>query len=225
MNNNDWQKGIKDLQKITLSKEERVVLFEKILKRSAGAPVLSTWFAGQFVFVRRHVALVLILAIVLGGGGATFASERALPGSALYPLKVGVSEPIRGLVKTLPEEKIEWQAEKAVRRIEEAQILSAEDKLDTEKKAKIEVLFEKHTQSLKQEAEKKIEKQILEEDEEDAKTEDRQSEKTKKEVEKRIEELKKAKEKAFEKKSDLNKKDRKEKSDDREEGQGFDKND
>lgn len=221
MNNNDWQKGIKDLQKITLSKEEKVVLFEKILKRPSLVPVLSTWFSGQFVFVRRHVALVLILTVILGGSGVTFASEGALPGSVLYPLKVGVSEPIRGLIKTLPEEKIEWQAEKAVRRIEEAEILMAEDKLDTEKKAKIEILFERHTQSLKQETEKKIEKQILEEDVENTKKEDRQSEKTKKEIEKRIDELEKAKEKAFEKKSDLNLKDRKEKRDEKDKNNDF----
>lgn len=206
MNKNDWQKGIKDLQKIALSKEEKSALFARVLERSRSAPVLSSWFSRELVFVRRHVALVLILALVLGGGGATFASERALPGSILYPLKVGVNEPIRDLVKTLPEKKIQWQAEKAVRRIEEAEILMAEEKLDEKKKEKIEVLFDKHTQSLMKEAEKEIEKQISKEKAEtevEIKKEEKQSEKTKKEIEKKIEELEKAKEKAFEKKDDF----------------------
>ena len=47
------------------------------------------------------------------------------------------------MIKIQPEDKVEWQAEKVARRIEEAEILAVQNKLDDKKREKIEKLFEK----------------------------------------------------------------------------------
>ncbi len=199
MNENDWEKGIRDLKEIRLSREEKQTLLSRVLGELPSPVIRSTWLFGQLTFVRRHVVSFAILLLILVGGGATFASERAVPGNILYPLKIDVNEPIRGFIKTLPDEKIEWQAEKAGRRIEEAEILIDRDKLDEQKKEQIEALFEEHTQTFKEEAEKKIERQIEEEkDSVQMENQKKESEKIKEQIEKRIEDLEKAKNKAFE---------------------------
>jgi predicted ribosome quality control (RQC) complex YloA/Tae2 family protein len=92
-------------------------------------------------------------------GSLTVASETSLPGDVLYPVKISITEPARDLIKVDQIDKIEWQAQKATRRLEEANILSEQAKLDEEKIVEIENLFEKHTQDFKKASEQKIEKE------------------------------------------------------------------
>lgn len=147
------QKGINDLNKIRLSEEERALILSKVL--AGGSPVwtVSPWV----VFMKTHLVALTSLFVLCLGGYVAVASEKALPGEVFYGVKVNITEPARDLIKIMPEEKIDWQEEKAKRRIEEAKLLVAEDKIDEKKKEEINNLFEKHKDEFKKVSEKEIE--------------------------------------------------------------------
>lgn len=211
--NNNWQKGIKDLQKLSLSKKEKQILLEKVFDQLPQKPIISPWMS-PFVTFKSHIATFVVFVLVATSSSIALAAENALPGDLLYPIKISVTEPARGIIKISPEEKIEWEIEKAVRRIEEVSILVTEERLDEKKQEKAEELFEKHTENFKIRSEREIEKHKIEEktkqdtvkenedDKERVEIEEQENERDfereKKEVENRVEELKKAKEKALE---------------------------
>ncbi len=205
--NNNWQKGIKDLQEIKLSNEEKTKIMQRVLSRSLFAPVPSTWIARQMVVVKHHLVVFSALFLIVATSGMAFASERSLPGNILYPVKINVTEPARDLIKLAPEAKIEWKADKAVRRLEEAELLFVQNKLDDEKRQKIEVLFDKQVENFKESSEKEIEKierkyevQEREENEKEEKNNrENNKEKARKDMEKRLDKLEKDKEKTFKK--------------------------
>ena len=225
MEREKWQKGIGGIKNIRLSKEEKATVLGNILPNKQILWISNPWL----VFMRVHSVALLSLFVVCLGGYVAVASEKALPGEAFYGIKVNVTEPARDLIKIIPEEKIDWQEEKAKRRIEEVELLVATDKINEDKKEKIENLFEKHKEEFRKISEEEIEKKeagrikkqesgIVEEKTEIEKVEkeerEENSRKSKREdLEKRLEErlkkLEEAKEKALEKRSDrLEKRDR-----------------
>lgn len=72
---------------------------------------------------------VLACAFLIVSTGVAFAAEGSLPGDWLYPLKVQVFEQVRGRFIFTPEEKAQWEAQRAMRRLEEAVWLAAHDDL------------------------------------------------------------------------------------------------
>ena len=139
MNNENWKKGIEDLKNIKLSKEEGEILYNKVISRSPYIPKMS-----PYGFLIKHYTFVVstfVIFVLLGN--IVVLAENSLPGNRLYSMKINVTEPIRDLVKVNPEEKIAWQAEKATRRLEEAESLAVQNKLDDKKRDEIENLFEK----------------------------------------------------------------------------------
>ncbi|KKQ77888.1 MAG: hypothetical protein A3A96_00675 [Candidatus Zambryskibacteria bacterium RIFCSPLOWO2_01_FULL_39_39] len=141
MNNQIWKKGIEDLKNIKLSKDEKDLLYKQILEGSSTprVPILSPFL----FFVRSHAPILSMSLVLVLLGGVSVAAENSLPGNVLYPMKVSVTEPLRDIIKIKPEEKIKWQAEKATRRLMEAEILSVQNRLDDKKRDRIEKLFEK----------------------------------------------------------------------------------
>ena len=73
---------------------------------------------------------VSLLAIGLTGAGISYASEQALPGDALYPVKVSIVEPAVAAFQDTPEEKEEWHRTITQRRLSEATELATTEKLD-----------------------------------------------------------------------------------------------
>lgn len=84
--------------------------------------------------------LFLIIALLLGGS-ATVASEGALPGDVLYPVKVNVNESIRGAVAVGAEADGEWHMEQAKRRLDEAIELANKNELTVSARAEVEQRF------------------------------------------------------------------------------------
>lgn len=99
---------------------------------------------GSFLKQRAMPIVAIMLAVMLAGGGVSFAAEQSLPGDALYPVKVSVNEEVREAFTLRQEAKAEWQIRRAERRLEEAEQLSVDGKLDAETRERIEVNFEKH---------------------------------------------------------------------------------
>lgn len=78
-----------------------------------------------------YAMLAALLIVVVSGGTAAYASEDTLPGDALYPVKVGLAEPVQGLFIPDTKGKAEWHAVLAERRIEEGTTLLASGRLDS----------------------------------------------------------------------------------------------
>ena len=101
----------------------------------------------------QPMTIVLIIALVLGGC-TSFAAEGALPGDVLYPVKVSVNEEVRSFVAFSDEAQAQWDARRAERRLEEAEKLVAEGRLNAETCAQIESRFESHAEAFQERAEK-----------------------------------------------------------------------
>lgn len=77
------------------------------------------------------MSVFLIIALVLAGTGSlSFASENALPGDQLYPVKVNINEGARAFLSFSGEGKAELAIERVERRLEEAEKLALEGKLE-----------------------------------------------------------------------------------------------
>lgn len=92
----------------------------------------------------RAVSAFLVVALLFTSGvGVTYASEDALPGEYLYPVKE-VSEEVRTQLILSDERKAQWLMERAHRRLEEAHLLAQEGSLNDETASLVEERFIKH---------------------------------------------------------------------------------
>lgn len=74
----------------------------------------------------RSFAGVCALLLVIG---VPSLAERAIPGDILYPIKVSVTEEIRGSLNLDPYQKVAWETTRLERRISEARLLAKAGKL------------------------------------------------------------------------------------------------
>lgn len=158
MEKNKFNKGIKDLKKLGLTSDEKKMLFIKIMKHVDDNPasfpsqkVVPTWDIFQYMFSNSKFAysIAILLIVLLTGTGTAFAAEKALPGDALYSIKVKVVEPIRGITKLNDSDKAKWESVMAERRLVEAEKLASENRLDENKRKEIETRFERHSDAVK----------------------------------------------------------------------------
>ena len=84
--------------------------------------------------LKRFVALfsAVLIAFSTGGGVLAYAAEEALPGDALYPVKVSLSEPAIALFHRTPQAKARWAEKKLERRLREAEKLALRASVDPE---------------------------------------------------------------------------------------------
>ena len=129
MKEENLKKALNELKEVRMSRIEADQMLQSVFL----APIPSPYFSRNKVF-----AMVMILVLVFSTGGVTYASSDALPGDILYPVKVRVVEPILDVVNSGSERKATWSEEKVTRRIEEADALAKEDKLDDKKAEELE---------------------------------------------------------------------------------------
>ena len=82
----------------------------------------------------RMAAGVFVLLCVIG---VPALAERAVPGDILYPIKVQVTEEIRGSLNRDPYQKVAWETTRLERRITEARQLAKAGKLTPEVQASV----------------------------------------------------------------------------------------
>lgn len=132
---------IENLRSVSLTEKERgemrAALLSKMRESVSARPVVSTW--SHLFFSKRVQASFLSVIIVLGyGSSVTFAAEGALPGDILYPIKTKVTEPVARLVAaTSPAEEAQFETKILERRLEEAEALETDKKLDPELKQEV----------------------------------------------------------------------------------------
>lgn len=132
---------LQTLARESLSVSEKHALREEVkyfmLKHPARMPFVARAFvamrawqpAGAFSFARLHpVALSLVLVLTVGTG-TSYAAEGALPGDALYPVKIHVNESVQGALALSDEAKVVWHAARVERRLAEAEALASEGRL------------------------------------------------------------------------------------------------
>ena len=100
------------------------------------APYTSFTFGRAPAFA---LALILVLAV---GGGTAYASEGALPGDALYPVKVGIIELARKILAMTSQTKAEVSISIALTRLHEAEQLSAQSRLTASSSAELQQRFD-----------------------------------------------------------------------------------
>lgn len=147
------KKFIKYLQSVRLSEKEKSLLRYRLqefisfnpIRNERVVPKKSFYFS---VFTLRSLskglALVLIILVVVGGTGVSYASTDALPGDKLYPIKVNVNEKIEETLALGAEAKVHVQTQKVERRLTEAQKLADTNKLSVENKKIVKAHLEKN---------------------------------------------------------------------------------
>ena len=99
-------------------------------------PIHSPWSLKYAPLFTKITAAVLVF-VVVGGGTLTFASENSLPGDALYPIKIAVKENIiEGSLIHSPEDILNWQQKRLIRRIDEVKQLKKKGVI-TKKQAQV----------------------------------------------------------------------------------------
>lgn len=138
---NKFEQLKNEARNIRMTAEEKDVMRARIKETMEyfpvrdASPAKSVKSPFNFVMFARSVAFVLV-GFIAGGGGLAFASEQAIPGSILYPIKTEVLEEVVAAVQPTPEAKIAWEEERIQRRATELVLLQQKGELD-EDRAKI----------------------------------------------------------------------------------------
>jgi hypothetical protein len=134
-----------EAHKLRLTPEEKATMRAHIF----GAPSPMHVTRSPYVFVSfssywsRSFAAVMLFVLV--GAGTASAAQGALPGDLLYPVKISINESVEVALASGPGKKAEVQARLAERRVEEAETLASEGRLDEQKAQLIAEKIEKHT--------------------------------------------------------------------------------
>lgn len=159
---NKFLKNIKKLQKIRLSKDEKILMRDNLLRfmrtNSEIQENTNLWqrilikiksYRPNFLSLRSATALLSVTVILLGSAGVSYAAESSVPGEALYKVKVHLNERFRSAFAQSPEEKSNWELRKVERRFEEAKKLSQKGDLNEEKKEYIQKELKKNRAEIK----------------------------------------------------------------------------
>ncbi len=144
--NDNFEQIIKEARKVDLNKREKFLLRSEIVRFvTLERPLPQRSFLGFKVLFHKSAVLLLAVALVVVGGVA-YGAEASLPGDLLYPVKINVNENARALITFSPEAKANWEVRRAERRLEEAERLAADNRLDEKTEAQLAANFEKHAQ-------------------------------------------------------------------------------
>lgn len=108
----------------------RTQLEETMRMRPSMQPVPSPFIS--ILFGRPQMAFAMLALAVLGSGGVVVASDRAVPGDALYAIKLEVAEPARLALTFDAKERAELEVTFADRRLKEFAVASLRNTLDEE---------------------------------------------------------------------------------------------
>lgn len=141
-----------DIRSLLVQKINEPVIKEVQVRHIRRAALIRSPFINNFSIKNMMIPLAIILAL---SGGLSAAASTALPGDALYPVKVSVNEEVKSALIISPEKQAKWDMKRAEKRIKEAETLAIKGKLNTELKNEISAKFDAHVNG----AEKEIEKE------------------------------------------------------------------
>lgn len=134
-------------EKDTLRQALRATVIDSQPKVFQARPQVANFFA---LFLRRSfVVSMLVLVLIVGSGyGIAQASNNALPGDLLYPMKTQFNEPFVGGLQASDTARAEWTRTLVERRIAEAEALAEQGRLGAAEKNMIEQQLAKHRNAL-----------------------------------------------------------------------------
>jgi predicted aconitase with swiveling domain len=143
-------KLIREAKRTKLTHTEKHYMLSAIM---GAAKVPSPYYFVMPDFIRNYhrqaVAFVVVFALVLTSTGTSFAAESALPGEALYGIKVNVNEEIKSLVAFSADAKARVGVERTTKRLKEAEELSKQGKLTPEAQVIIKKNIKSHGDDIK----------------------------------------------------------------------------
>lgn len=119
---------------LSLTVEEKIDIRRALQRVVYADPAPVSFWAALRLPLRlpaMGVAVMLVLC-ASGGGFVTFAAEKALPGDALYGVKIHVNEAIRGQFQFSAEARSSWAIARLERRIDELRRLEARGAAEAE---------------------------------------------------------------------------------------------
>ena len=133
------------LRSFALPKEEKDAL-RQVLRAAVIADRVTPVHSEQkslglfsFVFGRRLAMVMLVVMLVVGSGfGIVSASNQALPGEVLYPMKTQFNEPLIGSFQMTEEKRAAWERTRVERRLIEAETLAENGRLGDDEKQELE---------------------------------------------------------------------------------------
>ena len=142
--NQDLNQLIKTLKTAKLTKLERQELWLNLTQELELAPAPSWW---SFIISRQAIYALATLALTLAlGAGVSQAAERAVPGDIFYPIKTKVKEPVeRLLTPKTPAAQAQFETTLVERRLDEAEQLVKENKLDEDRKTTLKLQLVEQT--------------------------------------------------------------------------------
>lgn len=139
---------VRKIREINLLPEEKARIRGVLLSHVHSHPVRE--FNSRFFWAKlplpvfRYAPIVSIFLILLTSVGIAVAAEGSLPGDALYPMRVNVTENVRSLLSFSQEGKAEWEIKRADRRLEDVEKLATQGRLEAGIAAEAESKFKDH---------------------------------------------------------------------------------
>ena len=100
-------------------------------------------------YLRTFIGVAALLFVVV----VPAVAENAIPGDILYPVKVNVTEEIRGTLNTNAYDKVVWETTRLERRVSEARLLAQAGKLTPAAEADVLAAVQVHSNAAKREIE------------------------------------------------------------------------
>lgn len=133
-----FKKIISESRKVKLSDKERLVMRSNFLASIGAAEIKIESKLNTNPKVAFALVVACLLAVVVP---VTYASERALPGDVLYPVKTKITEPVKRVVEKVVSEDSadeDYQLKLLERRLEEAnKLLEKKEPLDEKRNNKV----------------------------------------------------------------------------------------
>lgn len=134
---------------VSLTAEEKISGREALRSYMALTPnrTLQVSKPARFGFLRLSYAgraagvFAASLTLLLSAGGISYAAEGSVPGDTLYPVKVSFNEPILAAMAVSEKDRAEWSAERASRRLAEAEVLASRGALRAETRVALDADF------------------------------------------------------------------------------------
>lgn len=145
----EYDKQLKKLfshaSRVRMTQEEKLAVRNALLSRTGIIPLKTPYFIhlistlSQSRYTASFIAIIFVLS-----GGIGYASNQALPGEALYPVKTEMTEKVEGFLVLGEKSKAKHEVKLAERRLEEATTLARTGKLEESLQVELQKNIEEH---------------------------------------------------------------------------------
>ncbi|MBI4091026.1 MAG: hypothetical protein HY422_03305 [Candidatus Komeilibacteria bacterium] len=155
----------RSFSKIRLTARERAEIRHTLVSFMQQYPLPERARFSRLHMLLKPAALTFasLVVVATAGAGISYAAERSLPGSPLYAVKINLNEKILSALARTPQTQAQWDVHRIERRLEEAEQLIAEGRLDIQTSSTLAYAVTEHADSVRLQLGRALEeKHILE---------------------------------------------------------------